>query len=89
MQHGKVSEPISFTGHQIKLMDLKRSILEKKEMKNGFDFDLRITDADNSTKVYEGEDSFVPKNASVVVKRMPVTGGNGILSRLKARSQAS
>ena len=50
MQHGKISEPISFTGHQIKLIDLKRAILEKKEMKTGFDFDLKIIDADNSTK---------------------------------------
>lgn len=53
MQHGKQSEPVSFSGHQIKLIDLKRAILEKKEMKTGFDFDLKISDADNSSKSKE------------------------------------
>lgn len=38
--------------------------------------------------VYEGDESFVPKNASVVVKRMPVAGGNGLLTRLKNRNSA-
>jgi hypothetical protein len=89
LQHGKVMEPIAFTGPHIKLIDLKLAILEKKDMTTGFDFDLKISDAENSSKLYEGDDTFVPKNASVVAKRMPVPVGTGILSRLKARGHGN
>lgn len=49
MHHGNQLEPINFTGHQITLLDLKRAIVEMKSFK-GLDFDLKITDAENSTK---------------------------------------
>jgi hypothetical protein len=32
--------------------------------------------------VYHGDDSFVPKNTTVVVKRIPVPQGTGLLTRL-------
>lgn len=89
LQYGKVLEPIEFTGPHIKLIDLKRAILEKKNMKTGFDFDLKICDAENNSKVFEGDQTDVPKNTSVVVRRMPVPVGTGILSRLKAHGHSS
>lgn len=47
MVHGRNPETISFTGHQIKLIDLKRAILEKKNISAAFDFDFRISYVDN------------------------------------------
>lgn len=34
--------------------------------------------------VYNGDESFVPKNTTVVVKRIPVPPGTGLLTRLNA-----
>lgn len=48
--HAKESEPVCFSGHQIKVIDLKRSIVDLKNLKGGMDFDLKINDADNTTK---------------------------------------
>jgi hypothetical protein len=98
MHHGNEVLAVNFTGHQIKLLDLKRSIMELKNISKGLDFDLKITDAENEQKslpvsskhshssffplVYQGDDSFVPKNTTVVVKRIPVPQGTGLLTRL-------
>jgi DWNN domain len=49
MFHGKELEPIPFTGQSIRLIDLKRHIVEKKNIKAGLDFDLEITDGDSGT----------------------------------------
>lgn len=101
-------EPVQFTGHQLRLLDLKRTIVEQKKMSSAMDFDLKITDAEDKNKgtvldalyspaltheapplcfaspVYGGDDTFVPKNSSVVVKRVPVMGGGaGLLARLR------
>lgn len=43
-------EPVYFTGHQLRLLDLKRAIVEQKKMSSSIDFDLKITDADIETK---------------------------------------
>ena len=43
-------EPIQFTGHQMKLLDLKRAIVDLKRLGGSVDFDLRITDADDESK---------------------------------------
>ena len=50
MKHGTVSEPINFDGHQIRLLELKRAIIEKKQLRSGLDFDLQISDAENSSR---------------------------------------
>ena len=50
MHHGKQFEPINFDGHQIRLIDLKKAVLEKKNLKAGIDFDLEVLDADNSSR---------------------------------------
>ena len=107
MHHGDDVLPVNFTGHQIRLLDLKRSIMELKNLNKGLDFDLRITDSDSqqgsflssfsllifsfffsfvsfcfchfSLLVYNGDETFVPKNTTVVVKRIPVPSGTGLL----------
>ncbi len=43
-------DPIYFTGHQMKLLDLKRAIVEQKKLSGSIDFDLKITDADDESK---------------------------------------
>ena len=37
-------EQITFTGNGIKLLDLKKEILDKKEISRSLDFDLKIVD---------------------------------------------
>lgn len=77
-------ETVHFSGTQIKLLELKRSIVEIKKFSQGMNFDLTISDADNSSKVYTDDNSFVPKNTTVIVKRKPVpSGGIGLLARLQ------
>lgn len=43
-------ETINFTGTQIKLLELKRSIVEIKKFSKGMNFDLTILDAENPSK---------------------------------------
>jgi hypothetical protein len=50
MHHGNEVLAVNFTGHQIKLLDLKRAIMELKNISKGLDFDLKITDAENDQK---------------------------------------
>jgi hypothetical protein len=57
--------------------------MEKKQLKQGMDFDLIIMEADNTDKIFSGDDTYIPKNSSVVVKRVPKAKGTGLLSRLK------
>lgn len=44
MHHGTAMEQITFTGNGIKLLDLKKEILDKKEISRSLDFDLKIVD---------------------------------------------
>ena len=44
MHHGNVAEQIPFSGNGIKLLDLKKEILEKKKISGSLDFDLKIVD---------------------------------------------
>ena len=44
MHHGNIADQISFSGNGIKLLDLKKEILEKKNISGSLDFDLKITD---------------------------------------------
>ena len=82
-RESKTMLQIHFTGHQIRLLDLQRLIMEKKQLKQGMDFDLIIMEADNTDKIFSGDDTYIPKNSSVVVKRVPKAKGTGLLSRLK------
>jgi hypothetical protein len=44
MIHAKDSEQITFNGNGIKLLDLKREIVDKKKITGTLDFDLKIID---------------------------------------------
>ena len=43
-------ETVNFTGNQIKLLELKRSIVDIKKFSQGMNFDLTISDLDNPSK---------------------------------------
>jgi hypothetical protein len=85
MFHGKTDqcETIYFGGNGIRLLDLKREIIERKNISGSLDFDLKIVD--ESGRVYENDDEYVPKNSSVVVRRMPAkNAATSLISRLKS-----
>lgn len=44
MHHGTAVEQITFSGNGIKLLDLKRDILQQKDINRSQDFDLKIVD---------------------------------------------
>lgn len=50
MHHGKDSEQITFSGNGIKLLDLKKEIVDKKKITGTLDFDLKIVDEQNKGK---------------------------------------
>jgi hypothetical protein len=47
----------------------------------GMDFDFEITDTATGV-VHKDDDSIVPKNSTVVVKRKPTVAGAGLLTKL-------
>ena len=44
MHHGTQPEKIPFVGNGIRVLDLKREILERKKISGSLDFDLKIVD---------------------------------------------
>ena len=44
MHHGTQPEKIAFVGNGIRLLDLKREILDRKKISGSLDFDLKIVD---------------------------------------------
>jgi hypothetical protein len=44
MHHGNAVEQVTFSGNGIKLLDLKKEILDKKDINRSLDFDLKIVD---------------------------------------------
>lgn len=107
MHHGKDSETITFSGNGIKLLDLKKEIVDKKKITGTLDFDLKIVDENNkgellvplrapcpppadSAAAYEDDDELVPKNASVVVRRIPAKSSKaGLMTRINNRGIAA
>mmetsp|Transcript_2500 Transcript_2500/g.4201 ORF Transcript_2500/g.4201 Transcript_2500/m.4201 type:complete len:160 (+) Transcript_2500:241-720(+) len=75
-------EVISFNGMGLRVFDLKRRVVEKRQMNKGLDFELQVTNA-NTSEVYSDDNAMVSKNTDVIVKRMPAMRGMGILSRMK------
>lgn len=74
---------MTFPGAVIRVLDLKKAIVDKKKLAKGLDFDLVITDAQNG-KVYDDENTQLPRNTSVTVKRIPSQQpGSGLLARMK------
>jgi len=61
---------LTFEGLHISVNDLKRLIYENEKINRSSDFDLQITNV--QTKVcYEDGAAMVPRNASVVIARVP------------------
>ena len=83
-QSSKTFDAITFSGLMIKLLELKRAIVEKRDLARGhLDFDLRVANAQTS-EVYGDDNMMVPKNTSVVVSRVPASGQTGLLARLES-----
>ncbi|RLN59888.1 hypothetical protein BBP00_00006269 [Phytophthora kernoviae] len=79
----KEFDTVTFPGAVIRVLDLKKAIVDKKKLAKGLDFDLVITDAQNG-KVYDDENTQLPRNTSVTVKRIPsLQPGSGLLARMK------
>ncbi|OVA14450.1 DWNN domain [Macleaya cordata] len=63
-----VSIPI--VGHFISVLNLKEQIFESKQLGKGTDFDLILTNAQTNEE-YQDEAMMIPKNTSVLVRRVP------------------
>lgn len=83
----KEYDTVSFPGSVIRLIDLKKAIVEKKKLAKGLDFDLVVTDA-QSGNVYEDDHQQLPKNTSVTIKRIPCKYNHGLLERLRQEAAA-
>lgn len=70
----KTSEQITFDGSGLRLIDFKRAIIEKKQIKStltGVEVDFKIWEQSDVEKVYEDDLELIPRNASVVVRKVP------------------
>ena len=52
MRHGNIAEQVSFSGNGIKLLDLKKEIVDKKKISSSLDFDLTINDESGKGIMY-------------------------------------
>ncbi|XP_025089512.1 E3 ubiquitin-protein ligase RBBP6-like [Pomacea canaliculata] len=64
-------QTVTFDGLHISVGDLKKEIANQKRMRPG-DFELEITNAQTG-EVYKNNNTLIPKNASVIVFRVPVS----------------
>lgn len=64
-------DSITFDGLHISVRDLKMAIMQRKKL-NDTDMDLLIINALNA-KAYKDDDEMIPKNASVIVARIPLS----------------
>eukprot|EP00291_Cryptomonas_curvata_P004989 CAMPEP_0172206070 /NCGR_PEP_ID=MMETSP1050-20130122/32999_1 /TAXON_ID=233186 /ORGANISM="Cryptomonas curvata, Strain CCAP979/52" /LENGTH=470 /DNA_ID=CAMNT_0012885083 /DNA_START=21 /DNA_END=1430 /DNA_ORIENTATION=- len=63
-----LSETLNFDGDYLSLLDLKRLIAKKKGLLNAADIDFAITNKITGEE-YTKEDTFIPKNTEVLVKK--------------------
>eukprot|EP00123_Amoebidium_parasiticum_P016094 comp23285_c2_seq1/m.38165 comp23285_c2_seq1/g.38165 ORF comp23285_c2_seq1/g.38165 comp23285_c2_seq1/m.38165 type:complete len:190 (-) comp23285_c2_seq1:2156-2725(-) len=71
---------VTFDGMAISVRDLKLAISAAKKFGKTTDMDLKISNAQTGED-YKNDDDWVPKNTSVVVKRVPATRPNYSLQR--------
>lgn len=64
-------DTLTFEGPNISLKDLIDAIMLQKKIGKNSDFTLEVTNA-QTKEVYQDQDFMVPRNTSVVVKRVPV-----------------
>uniref|UniRef100_UPI00148681F9 E3 ubiquitin-protein ligase RBBP6-like n=1 Tax=Arvicanthis niloticus TaxID=61156 RepID=UPI00148681F9 len=74
---------ITFDGLHISLCDLKKQIMGREKLKATYS-DLQITNAE--TEEYTDVNALIPKNSSVIVRRIPV-GGVKSTSKTRVISQ--
>eukprot|EP00249_Psilotum_nudum_P023482 c28890_g1_i5 orf=401-3727(+) len=65
-------DSVGIDGHFISIANLKEKIVEQKSLGKGADFDLVITNA-QSGEEYTDDNQLLPKNTSVIIKRVPAT----------------
>ncbi|RWS16066.1 E3 ubiquitin-protein ligase RBBP6-like protein [Dinothrombium tinctorium] len=66
-------DKVTFDGVHISVGDLKKAIMQQKKIGKSADFDLQITNQ-QTKEVYDNDDLLIPKNTTVIVARIPVTG---------------
>ncbi|CAM9170174.1 unnamed protein product [Bubo scandiacus] len=66
------SDTVTFSGLHISLGDLKRQIMGRQKLKAAT-CDLRISNAQTGEE-YTDDNALIPKNSSVIVRRVPVGG---------------
>lgn len=69
----KEYDSVTFDGLTVSLAGLKKLIVQHRKLARSNDFDLQITNA-QTQEVYKNDTDQIPKNASVVVSRIPVGG---------------
>ncbi|XP_009986425.1 PREDICTED: E3 ubiquitin-protein ligase RBBP6-like, partial [Tauraco erythrolophus] len=78
-------DTITFSGLHISLCDLKRQIMDREKLK-ATSCDLKIANAQTEEE-YAADNALIPKNSSVVVRRIPA-GGVKATSRTRVTSPA-
>ncbi|XP_071685930.1 E3 ubiquitin ligase PARAQUAT TOLERANCE 3-like [Rutidosis leptorrhynchoides] len=63
-------DSIAIDGHFITVACLKEKIYESKQLGRGTDYDLVVTNAQTNEE-YRDEDMLIPKNTSVLIRRIP------------------
>ncbi|RZC52323.1 hypothetical protein C5167_020746 [Papaver somniferum] len=63
-------DSIPIDGHFISVANLKEKIFESKHLGRGTDFDLMVANAQTNEE-YQDEATLIPKNTSVLVRRVP------------------
>ncbi|PWA54241.1 DWNN domain, a CCHC-type zinc finger [Artemisia annua] len=63
-------DSIAIDGHFITVSNLKEKIYENKQLGRGTDYDLVVTNAQTNEE-YIDEDMLIPKNTSVLIRRIP------------------
>ncbi|XP_054693190.1 E3 ubiquitin-protein ligase RBBP6-like [Grus americana] len=72
-------DTVTFNGFHICLRDLKRQIFIREKLKPA-NCDLQITNAQTKEE-YTDENALIPKNSSVIVRRIPAGGGKATSKR--------
>eukprot|EP01018_Ginkgo_biloba_P034838 Gb_41215 [translate_table: standard] len=72
-------DSVAIEGHFISVGNLKETIFESKNLGRGTDFDLVISNAQTNEE-YLDDGTLVPKNTSVVVRRVPGRPGMPIVT---------
>ncbi|GAB0199660.1 E3 ubiquitin-protein ligase RBBP6 [Grus japonensis] len=85
-------DTVTFNGLHISLCDLKRQIFGREKLKPA-NCDLQITNAQTKEE-YTDENALIPKNSSVIVRRIPAGGGKAtskrhVLSRTEPVDESS